>query len=244
MSNNEESFNLFINIINNNININNTAKKKYFDSKNQRNFFYENGFPKYDNQRIQPPKTQNSDVLLIGEININSSGVKMSDSVSYKILYVVNDKKLFIYKCTAIENTFTELTEENVNQYNIITPLINSLIHNYKKMSDDFSFRINDIIVTKKLNYFQLKVYEIILNIFKDNQYIEKSSNNNIINLELFSLLENVREKGTSIGGVKYVKTEERYNNKVVYKLGKKKYLKVNNKYISLTDYKKEERRK
>ena len=45
-------------------------------------------------------------------------------------------------------------------------------------------------------------------------------------------------------GGVKYVKTEERCNKKIVYKNGRKKYVKVNKKYISLTDYKKKEEMK
>jgi hypothetical protein len=286
MSNNEELFNRFINIINSNNRISNNAIKNIFYEENLKFDFYKNGFPRYDTQLTQPPKKENDNVLLIGKIRESSSGVNRSDSATYKILYVVNNQKLYIYKYTATENTFTELTEKNINNYyNIIKPLINFVIENYENMSDDFSFRIkttdenyenivsifntilnkervvevfkynnidenkkkylHDIIVREKSNYFELKIDNTIFNIFKDNQYMEKLPNNNIINLKLFNLLKEIEEKKEKVeGGVKYIKTEERYNKKIVYKLGRKKYLKVNKKYISLTDYKKEEKKR
>jgi hypothetical protein len=175
-------------------------------------------------------------------------------------------KSFFIFiknkKMSSDEFSFTINSEDK--EYNQIIDFLNDEKGGYKmyniKNTDkrEKSYNINnvknstlynkDIEVTKKINYYELTVDDNIFYIFMNDTYFKHDIQNNMIqNTNLFNLLEDVekeKKKNTFSGGVKYVKTEERCNKKIVYKNGRKKYVKENKEYISLSEYKKKKEKK
>jgi hypothetical protein len=93
--------------------------------------------------------------------------------------------------------------------------------------------------IQKKLNEIQKNNNDLYnkSNIIIKDDIIEK---NDIIEEDV----KKEKKKDISSGGVKYVNTEERCNKKIVYKNGRKKYVKENKEYISLSEYKKKKEKK